>query len=373
MALICPEGVGVGEAVVVTTTSPRAREVEAIVPEGVKPGGEFTIFVEEPAPPPSQPELRLEAEETNHESQKLFDKFDEKSAAFDQLAAKTADQVDQAPDTNSSPKVPPEPASPATLKTSPTPMLRVLAAVEAADTEATAESTTQQVAPISTEDALVAADRALKALEDMPLSDRYGMIATPLEGAAESEGKSEAALAAEAEADAAAQIAVAQAEAAAEAKVAGVHAHADTASVEHRGDQARAPSTTKGDRVKVYSSSASMWLSGVVEQIDTETGEAEVRYTVEDGTSRLKWVDMSDDQQLVVDTSADDASADARVSMSKGDRVKVFSASVNDWLSGVVEEVNGEGEASVRYQAGDEDRLKWVDMSDEQQVVVVDA
>jgi hypothetical protein len=116
-----------------------------------------------------------------------------------------------------------------------------------------------------------------------------------------------------------------------------------------------------------------MWLSGVVEQIDTETGEAEVRYTVEDGTSRLKWVDMSDDQQLVVDTSADDASADARVSMSKGDRVKVFSASVNDWLSGVVEEVNGEGDANVRYQAGDEDRLKWVDMSDEQQVVVVDA
>ena len=50
MAVICPEGVGVGEAVLVTTSSPRAREVEAVVPEGVEPGDEFTIFVEEPPP-----------------------------------------------------------------------------------------------------------------------------------------------------------------------------------------------------------------------------------------------------------------------------------------------------------------------------------
>ena len=49
--------------------------------------------------------------------------------------------------------------------------------------------------------------------------------------------------------------------------------------------------------------------------------------------------------------------------------MKVFSASANAWLAGVVEDTNAAGEAHVRYQADGTDRLKWVDVRDEQQVV----
>ena len=118
---------------------------------------------------------------------------------------------------------------------------------------------------------------------------------------------------------------------------------------------------TIGDRVKVFSASANAWLAGVVEDTNA-AGEAHVRYQA-GGEDRLKWVDMRDEQQIVADATL------AACSLSKGDRVKVFSASANAWLAGVVEDTNAAGEAHVRYQADGTDRLKWVDVRDEQQVV----
>eukprot|EP01043_Picozoa_sp_COSAG02_P037057 COSAG02_NODE_2756_length_8084_cov_3.879649_1_plen_1242_part_10 len=198
-----------------------------------------------------------------NQSQKLFDEFEEKSVAFEKLAAEAADQVS---DVTSPQLSPGEPDNKLTsqstdLETSPTPMLRVLAAVEAAGTEAAEASKTQQVAPTSTEDALMAADKALEALDSMPLSDRYGLIATPLE------------------------------------------------------------------------------LSG--RPADTSATDGKSKMSTKGKRKSLKAYDKS---QIVVDTSA------AAVSMSKGNRVKVFSASANDWLSGVVEEINDSGEAQVRYR-----------------------
>jgi hypothetical protein len=104
------------------------------------------------------------------------------------------------------------------------------------------------------------------------------------------------------------------------------------------------------------------------------------------GEDRLKWVDVRDDQQIVHDEKAflatiDDgsdeeeegSSEDLEVPMvSAGDSVKVYSASVAEWISGVVEEVNLQAvEVQVRYTAGAQERLKWVDLRDPKQLQVI--
>jgi hypothetical protein len=43
MAVVCPDGVGAGDLIVLAT--PDGREVEAEVPEGIEPGAEFEVYV----------------------------------------------------------------------------------------------------------------------------------------------------------------------------------------------------------------------------------------------------------------------------------------------------------------------------------------
>ena len=146
---------------------------------------------------------------------------------------------------------------------------------------------------------------------------------------------------------------------------------------------------SKGDRVKVFSASANQWIAGTVEELDSATAEAQVRYSA-DGTDRLKWVSLTDPQQVAVDEDVsmdtleegdegseeqeedEDSSGNEKkpgLNVTAGDKVKVYSASAEAWLAGVVEEVSRQTEeAHVRYKAGGEDRLKWVTLSDPQQV-----
>eukprot|EP01044_Picomonas_judraskeda_P024003 COSAG03_NODE_6476_length_1054_cov_5.017801_1_plen_284_part_10 len=199
---------------------------------------------------------RLEESRDRNQSQQLFDAFEEKSAAFDKLAAQAAGQVDDATAPHLSPSLSQNKLLSQTtdLNTSPTPMLRVLAAVEAADAEAAEASKTQHVAPISTEDALVAADKALEAFDDMSDSDRYGLIAAPLECSPRQNESRAAAAAFRKDKQQKRRSFVADASAA-------------------------AVTMSKGDRVKVFSASANDWLSGVVEEV-SDSGEAQVRYRV---------------------------------------------------------------------------------------------
>jgi hypothetical protein len=52
-----------------------------------------------------------------------------------------------------------------------------------------------------------------------------------------------------------------------------------------------------GDAVQVFSASASCWLDGVVEQVDREAAEAEIRYTSA-GADRLKWVSLRESKEV---------------------------------------------------------------------------
>ena len=391
----CPDGMDAGQLLYVT--SPLGREIELYVPDGVGPGDLIQVGEGDPYAGMAEEEaVLLESDDEDvvvlhEESQQLFEQFEEKSAVFDQLAAETADNLKDA-----SPQLAAElEPQVGSLETSPTPMQRVLGAVKAAESEARAESRrsfSEQPAPISTEDALEAADRALEALDDMPISDRYGMIAAPLEGEADA-GVTEEALAADAEADAAAMIAAAQEEAklegAAKAEVIVQQAEdraqnvrsavegefarlasEEQASAESRTaqqeEQARFAGLTqqlavvKGDRVKVYSASAEAWLRGVVEQI--EDGEAEVRYEV-DGADRLKWVPLKDPLQIVQDKEPP-----AAKKLAVGNLVKVYSGSAGQWFSGSIEKVEA-AEAEVRYEVDGADRLKWVTLDDREQLM----
>jgi hypothetical protein len=58
----------------------------------------------------------------------------------------------------------------------------------------------------------------------------------------------------------------------------------------------------EGDDVKVFSSSANEWVFGIIEQIDYDGAEAEVRYEV-DGEDRTKWVDCSEGSADIKDAN----------------------------------------------------------------------
>ena len=53
----------------------------------------------------------------------------------------------------------------------------------------------------------------------------------------------------------------------------------------------------EGDPVQVFSASAKCWLDGVVEQVDHETAEAEIRYSSA-GADRLKWISLRDPEEV---------------------------------------------------------------------------
>ena len=68
----------------------------------------------------------------------------------------------------------------------------------------------------------------------------------------------------------------------------------------------------EGDDVKVFSSSADEWVFGIIDQINYDAAEAEVRYEV-DGEDRTKWVDCSEGSTEIKDANEEEAADESIV------------------------------------------------------------
>ena len=79
-------------------------------------------------------------------------------------------------------------------------------------------------------------------------------------------------------------------------------------------EQPAAPSITfgEGDDVKVFSSSADEWVFGIIDQVNYDAAEAEVRYEV-DGEDRTKWVDCSEGSTEIKDANEEEAAEESIV------------------------------------------------------------
>ena len=128
------------------------------------------------------------------------------------------------------------------------------------------------------------------------------------------------------------------------------------------------PDVCIGMAVTIFSSRHQAWARGVISAVQDD--EVKVAYEV-GGEPRQKWVDILDEEVLRLGAGplqqADPVIVCDSVNLLVGQELQIFSSSYGSWGFGVVQRVQG-AEAKIIYNIGNEQREKWVDMTDTEKI-----